>query len=188
MTRSQIGAAVCVAAIGVIAGAAQQQRSTVSEEPIAVRYARASLELAKIELKKLVEQNKKVPRAVPAILVERAKMNVKVAEAQLEQAVGPSAAGTANVHIRYAEERVRVAELEFEKAKEARRRNPDAVIELEVERLGLVAETARLRLAMWRDPVYLPSLLDQMQWQLDRLSEEIIELNKRVYKDEWMPR
>ncbi len=188
MTRIQIGTAACVCAVAVLAGAARQHKGNPPEEPVAVRYARASLELAKIELKKLEEQNKKVPRVVPAIIVERAKMNVKVAEAQVEQAIGPSAGGTANVHIRYAEERVKVAELEFEKAKEARRRNPDAVIELEVERLRLVAETARLRLAMWRDPVYLPSLLDQMQWELDRVSEEVVELNKRVYKDDWMPR
>ncbi|MGE5192216.1 MAG: hypothetical protein ACM3U2_06895 [Deltaproteobacteria bacterium] len=186
MTRIQIGAAAGFCAmIGVIAGAAQQQRGAVPEEPVAVRYARASQELAKIELKKLEEQNKRVPRAIPAIIVERAKINVKVAEAQVEQAIGPSAAGTVNVHIRYAEERVRVAELEFEKSQEARRRNPDAISELEIERLGLVAETARLRLAMWRDPVYLPSLLDQMQWELDRVSEEIVELNKRLEKDEW---
>ncbi|MGE5192218.1 MAG: hypothetical protein ACM3U2_06905 [Deltaproteobacteria bacterium] len=188
MTRIHIGAAVCVCAIGAIAVAAQQRRGDAEGQAVAVRYAQASLELAKIERKKLVEQNKKVPHVVPAIILERAKMNVKVAEAQLEQALGPSAAGTANVHIRYAEERVKVAELEFEKAKDGRRRNPDAILELEVERLGLVAETARLRLAMWRDPVYLPSLLDQMQWQLDRHSEEIIELNKRVERDEWIPR
>ncbi len=189
MTRIQIGAAAGFCAmIGVIAGAAQQQKDVVPEEPVAVRYARASLELAKIELKKLEEQNKKVPRVIPAIIVARAKMNIKVAEAQVEQAIGPSAAGTANAHIHYAEERVKVAELEFEKAREARQKNPDAVIDLEVERLGLVAETARLRLAMWRDPVYLPSLLDQMQWELDRLSEEVLELNKRVYKDDWTPR
>lgn len=188
MTRNQIGAAVCICAIGVLAGAAQKQFGVPAEDVIPVRYAQACLELAKIELKKLVEHEKKVPRGVPAIILERARMNVKVAEAQLNQALVPSAGGMVNVHIRYAEERAKVAELEFEKAKEARQHNSDALIELEVERLGLVAETSRLRLAMWRNPVYLPSLLDQMQWQLDRLSDEIIQLNKRVEKDEWLPR
>ncbi len=188
MKRTQISAAVCLAAIGAIVAAAQQPRGNFSQEPISVRYARASLELAKVELKKLMNAEKEVPRVIPPIILERAKANVKVAEAQLEQALLPSTGGAVNVHIRYAEERVKVAELELEKARKAKARNPNAVLDVEIERLELVAETARLRLAMWRDPVYLPSLLDQMQWQLDRLSEEIIELNKRVEKDEWPPK
>jgi len=178
-----------IAGIGVLAGASQQrQQGNPAEEQVSVRYARASLELARIELQKHLEQEKKVPRGIPAIVIERSRMNVKVAEAQLEQALLPATSGTIHVQVRYAEERVKIAELEYEQAKKARLLNPNAVLELEVERLGLVAETARLRLAMWRDPVYLPSLLDQMQWQLDRLSEEIIDLNKRFEKDRWMPR
>ena len=177
------------AGIGVLAAASQQrQQGNPAEEPVSVRYARASLELARIELQKHLEQEKKAPRIIPAIVIERTRMNVKVAETQLEQALQPATGGTIHVQVRYAEERAKIAELEYEQAKKARLHNPNAVLELEVERLGLVAETARLRLAMWRDPVYLPSLLDQMQWQLDRLSEEIIDLNKRLEKDKWMPR
>ena len=33
---------------------------------------------------------------------------------------------------------------------------------------------------MWKDPDYLPSLVDQMQWQIDRLTEQVIELRNRL--------
>lgn len=168
-----------VAVFAISAGASQKAAES-ADSGIAVRYAQASLELAKIELERFLEADKHVSRVIPAIVVERARMNVKVAEAQLEQALHPSPGGAMNVQVRYAEERAKFSEIDYDKAKEARRQNPKSMREVEVERLRLVAETARLRLAMWRDPVYLPSLLDQMQWQLDRLSEEIIELNKRI--------
>lgn len=192
MTRIQFVAAVCFFSLGGLAAGlgaqAGRPRPVAAAEELAVRYAQASLKLAEIDLRKAEEQNKKVPRTIPQVIVERLRRNVAVSEAQLEQALQPSAGGAVNVHVRYAEERVRIAELEIEKAQKARQRDPDAVPAVEVERLALAADVARLRLDMWRNPVYLPSLLDQMQWQLDRLSEEVIDLNKRVEKDDWMPR
>lgn len=169
-----------VAVIGIIAVAGPQATQEPAGEPVSVRYSRSCLKLAGIELQQLLDQNHKAPGVIPDMVLERARMNVKVAQAQLEHALAPTSAGTAAVQVRYAEERVKLAEIELEKAKRVRRHDPDAMSELELERLSLVAEVARLRLAMWRDPVYLPSLLDQMQWQLDRLSEEVIEISKKV--------
>ena len=39
---------------------------------------------------------------------------------------------------------------------------------------------AQIRVELWKDPAYLPSLMDRMQWQIDRLTEEVVELRERV--------
>ncbi|MEZ6072891.1 MAG: hypothetical protein R3C10_22165 [Pirellulales bacterium] len=44
----------------------------------------------------------------------------------------------------------------------------------------LKAEVAQLRAEMWREHSYEPLLVEQLQWQIDRLAEEVVELNHRV--------
>ena len=54
-----------------------------------------------------------------------------------------------------------------------------------MKRLRAKADIATLRLEMWRSDKYVHSLIDQMQWQIDRLTEQIIDLNHRVGKNTW---
>ena len=158
--------------------AAQQPKPAV--EGVAVRYARAYLRLTELELKSAKNTNAKVPGVISAVEVDRLKMNVAVAQAQLQNALRPNAVSKVQVHLRYAEEKVATARKEYKRAQRVRKINAEALSDDELERLKLVMEVAQYRLEMWRDPTYLPSLLDHMQWQIDRLSEEIVQLHKRT--------
>lgn len=184
-----VAVVVCASALLAVVGMRADdvpKPSDHAEYNLAVQYAQASLDLANIELRKFLEENQRARGAVPGLVLDRARMNVHVAETQLAQVLSPSPTAKMSVHVRYAEERAKLAQLEYEKARELRNRRPDTFSELEIQRLKLVADTTRLRLAMWQNPVYLPSLLDQMQWQIDRLSEEIVEINRRFEKSEWI--
>lgn len=182
--------AIAAAFVGlcVAAWAAQPEDNPSRDRILSLQFAQANLNLAQIELQIALEDNRKVAGTVPDILIERLRMNVTVAAAQVEQALGPSTPGAMNVHLRYAEERARVARLDFQKAEAARKKQPESITDLQFERLRLEANVASLRLAIWRNPIFLPSLLDQMQWQIDRLGDEIIELHKRVDRAEFMPK
>jgi hypothetical protein len=153
-----------------------------SDETIAVQYSRAYLRLCEIELKKALATEKKAPRTVTPIVFERLRMNVNVAEAQLQETLHPTSSGKMQLHLRYAEEQARIAAMDFAQAERISNLNPKVISDLDLERLRLTSEVARLRLALFREPAYLPSLLDQMQWQIDRLSEEILQLHKLTHK------
>ncbi|HIE99484.1 MAG TPA: hypothetical protein EYG03_12055 [Planctomycetes bacterium] len=55
--------------------------------------------------------------------------------------------------------------------------------ELLIKEFRLKAEVAELRMAIWNNPeTNVLSLLDHMHWQLERVSEEVLDLQKRVDK------
>jgi len=167
-------------AAGALAGAASNDRHESTKESVEVRYARSLLRLAQLDLKQLEEEDQRVARVVPDMEVDRARMRVKVAEARLDRALAPSKEKKAGAQVRYAEERARLAEADLEDAKKVRQKRPDAISDLELEKLTVNAEMARLRVALWREADDLPSQLDQMQRQIDLLSDEVVETNKKI--------
>lgn len=167
--------------IDVVSGEnATTQIKKSANERIGVQYARAYLRLTEIELKNAQNQNAKVRGVVSVVEIDRLRMNVAVARTQLQNALRPRDVNKMQVHLRYAETKLATAKTELQLALKSRKKNIRSVSAGEIERLKLVAEVAQYRLEMWRDPAYLPSLLDHMQWQIDRLSEEITQLHKRT--------
>src|ERR1041384_371341 len=136
--RLRAGAGICgilglAITVGLLAASAELQPDKPQKESVAVRYSRASLKMAELELKEALAEDRKVAGSVPAIVVERLRMNVKVAESKVEEALHHSTEGRANVQLRYAEERARLADLDLEQSQKARAINPRAVSELELE-------------------------------------------------------
>lgn len=173
------GAAVIVA-LATMTAAMRPDADDAREESTEVRYARASLRLAKIDLEQLLEEDQRVVGVVPETTLARARMGVKVAKARLEQALSRPGEDARQIQLRYSEERANLAELDVRNAENARMQRPDAISELQMERLQTAAEVARLRAALWREAGDLPSQLDRLQWQIDRLSDELIETNHRI--------
>lgn len=75
---------------------------------------------------------------------------------------------------------VKVAEEDLEEARGLHDRQPDAFTELAVRRAEAKAEIARLRLAIWEDPANVPSLIDEMQMQIDQLTDHVLDLLDQV--------
>ncbi len=157
-----------------------EQRQLTPQE-IKVQHAKVYLQLAEIELEQALQQNSQVAKVVPRMVVERLHSNVAVAQEQLTQAEQASTLGPMETRLRHAEERVRLAKANLEtmtKAKEKGLKLDD----LELKRLRLTHELAKLRLAMWNNPDNVLTLMDHMQWQIDRFGEEILYLDKRLTK------
>ncbi len=170
------GSSLLVIVISAIAPA--QEPSASDEEQLSVKYARASLKLAQVELKQALEMNATFPN-LAGFVVERLRANARAAEDQLQLALKPGKS-LEEVQLRYAESRAEGAQLRYEVAKKLKQKNPDAVPNLELQRLRLTAQVAKLRSEMWRRGEYQPAFSYQSQWQIDMLSDEIIELRKRI--------
>jgi len=55
-----------------------------------------------------------------------------------------------------------------------------AVSEINIERLRTILAMAEIRLEMVKRPDYVPSLIDEMQWHIDLLTNEVIELRHQL--------
>jgi hypothetical protein len=146
---------------------------------VEVRYARAQLELAEANLRRIDESNKRVARAVPASVVAEYRYDVDVAKARLEQATGGKAGNEFRVWLRRAEAERKSAETSWQSASAANQRVPGTIGALDIERLRLRAEVARLQLERGR------TLVDagreaQLAWQVDLLDNQVQRLKEEA--------
>ena len=55
-----------------------------------------------------------------------------------------------------------------------------AVTAVNIERLKTQLDMAEVRLELLKRPNYVPSLIDEMQWHIDQLTNEVIDLRHRL--------
>lgn len=109
-------------------------------------------------------------------------MNVAVAKEQLRLVKVPDG-DAIQLHLKYAQEMASAAAGDYQRAFKAKAAFDGAYSDLQIRELRLKAEVAQLRLAIWSNPgINLLSLLDHMHWQIERVSEEVLDLQKRVEK------
>lgn len=161
---------------------AQQHARSAEKTPesVDVRYRRAYLQLAKAELEVLKDANKRVKGTYTEGTVERFQQHVGIAREQLQQTLLADQGKLHKVHVLEAEAVLKIAEGRLERALTANRRLSGAVRDVEIKRLRLVVEVARLGLARARDPASTQSENAHLQWQLDGLREDVLRLQLRV--------
>ncbi len=176
-----LGVAVVILSIAAANSPAQNPPTDADKATeLQVRYADARLRLAKADLELARELNATVEGTIPEVEVARLRTNIAVAKRQLEIAKEYTHGSTMPVQLKAAEAGVAMAEAELKSALEVNTRLPKTFNATRIKKLRIKLELAKLRVEMWKDPNYLPSLVDQMQWQIDRLTEQVIELDERV--------
>ena len=133
-------------------------------ENVRAAYAQALLDLAQYELQRATERSKSVAGSVPAVTLERLKLNVEIAEQLQKLSKQKERSQLVDAQLRHARARANLAESRLQVAKLSKQRQPESVGESELELLRLQARVANLRLEMWRHPENLTSLLETLQW------------------------
>ena len=152
---------------------------TGTSSSVQVQYHDILVQIAEVDLQIAAESNRKAPGSFPGQTIERLQTNVNVAR-QLHERATLGYGDMPEAHVLYAEARAQLSENNYRSAIKARELDPDSVPELKLEKIRLSAELARLRLEMWKHPESLTSLVDHMQWEIDQLSQEILQLHKRL--------
>jgi multidrug resistance efflux pump len=150
-----------------------------TDENLQVRYARAHLELAKLDLRRVTELNKRVPHAVSAGTIDECQRHVEIDEEQLKQYLKGDKADIHGIFVRRAEIEVELAEANVQRQREVHVEFGTASSELELERSQLVAQLAKLHLERARSFDVAKSMLFDMQWQIEELRNEVAELRAR---------
>ena len=171
--------AVVGTALSVSLWSAKGDQSTTAQstddESLEVQLARAHVELAKLDLYRAVDVNKRA-KVFSSKYLDRLRLHVTIDEAELEEHLKGGYAAANEVCIRSAEASVKIAEADLEAWRAAHQRKPMADIELDVKRAGIVAEIAKLNLKRAKQIESPDSVLIHLQGQIDELRHHVLEL------------
>lgn len=150
----------------------------LTHRELVIRYAKAKLDLAEIDVRRALEMRDQ--NILPGLTLERMRSNYAIAKEHHNQAILSSTDGPDRIRLRRAEERLRLAKLLLD----SNRRLSDTAghNELELKRLELNHELARLNLQMVHNPGEFGSQMEYMQRQIDRFGEELLWLDERLAK------
>jgi len=166
----------------------------ITAESIEVRYARAQVQLAEANLKRVQQSNKQTPRSVSGSVVAEYQDDVRVARIRLKQATAGRAAAF-QVGLQRAEAERRTAEMAWKKATAANERATGTFSAIDIERFRLRAEVAKLQLE--RGLALVDSGREaQLQWEVDMLHNQVQRLQEesrgptslilRYYYPDWL--
>lgn len=151
-------------------------------DSLEIRQARIQLHLAEVNLQRVQQMNQRVARAVPADVVAEYQEDVEVARLRLQRLLDGKGEGDFAVWLRRAQAIARSAEVQWKSAVAVNRQAPGTVDTLDVERLRLRAELARMRLARGQE-LASQSREKQVQWQEEFLADEVQRLNEEVLRN-----
>jgi len=172
-----------------------QQETSAAE--LRLQYARLNLKLVETELKLAEQYNRELSMSIPSTTtpverqkimkmkripgaaIARLKSNVEIGQVQLAHAESPSTGSPEKIRKRYAEEKVQLAKINVDTAK-ANRAAGIPVRELDISRLELMYQIAQLKLELVGSPENVLTLVDSLQRQIDRLSEEMLAHDQRI--------
>jgi len=150
-----------------------------NDESLHVRYARTHLELARLDLRRVTELNKRVPNALPAGTIDEFQRHVEFDEEQLKQCLMGEKADIHGMLVRRAQVEVELAEADVQRHREVHAEFGTPSSQLELQRAELVAQLAKLHLERARSADAAKSILLYMQWEIEELRNEVIELRAR---------
>lgn len=195
ITQKTLRLAISILVLTACSTASTQQQSNVKSEHetpapqnslsnnnptdnLSVAYARASLRLAKAELAETREQNQRVKNSVTEYDFKRLLLQVRFAEQNLSYA--EHGADYSQSIVQHIALQSQLADFDLETAESLRSKDESLITDVQLERLRSYAEACRLRMKMTSDPVSTLSLVDHLHWETHRLSEEILQLNRRI--------
>jgi hypothetical protein len=149
------------------AGAARSDWNAIQKS-----YADANLELAQARLALAMNQNETVPDAVSKDTLNSLQAGVELARAQVAESNNGASRDPYAPQIAAAKIRLNGLETDYKAGLESNKLAPGSVTELEMRREAAEVAVARSRLAALQSLASQPPEV-RMQWQIDRLQDEV---------------
>jgi hypothetical protein len=141
-----------------------------------VRYFQKKLELAKHDLQRAVKANQRVPNLTSKLMMIRLHNQVDYTETLLKHATAKTDHDLHTTHLQNVENDVTLTEQQLVWAKDVNQHQAGLVSNDEVKRLQLSVDLARLALERAKQPKIKADPLHHLQWQIDRLRSELLNL------------
>jgi len=149
------------------------------QDSFSVRYAKLQLRLAELTLQKAREMNRRMPQTLAPGMVEQFSDDVDFAKKQVEYATQHGEVDSFNVWIHQAEIDVRIQESRLKRIQNAARISKEAAQPIDIERVRLSLDIAKLRAERGRSLVSA-SPDERLRWQMEMISEQMRRLDNMV--------
>lgn len=151
-----------------------------SPADLQVRYALARLRLAELDLERALAANRETAGAIGERELERLRTHIEVMQKRLEIARAQPRTASRQEMVAAAEAACVNARGDLDAALRAKGRQDRSVSDLTIHRLRAKLELSEIRLKLCQNPEYELSLLDEMQWNIDQLTDQVIDLRHQV--------
>ena len=179
MRSRNLAVLACIGFVGIIALAlaipVASADSEKSPRNLELEYAEAQLRLAETNLRKVQVTNERFPKTVSASVIADYGEDLAIAKAQYE---GVRQGGNDDFFagwLRRIESSVKAAEASYNSARVANQRSPGTVDAMDVDRMRLRMEIARLQLERGKLLAGSP-VEQQLRWQVQVLNDEVAHL------------
>ncbi len=169
----------------LVAGPAPRARGDDADAPVDpsaelhVRYAEARLKLARLDLERAeVVDDRAGGGGVSETDMRRLRARVRMLESLVGATRSNPHGNGLDGHLARARVAVEIATEDLESAE--RTASTGAMDRIMVERYRTRLEIAELRLALLEDPTNVPSPFDQMQLQIDQLTDHVLDLLDQI--------
>ncbi len=155
-------------------------KSGVEEESLEIRYARAHLELAKLDLERAKAWNQRIPNVFSERTLDFLRKHVEIDEEQLKQAMRPDFVDVHEIYVRTAKAALDIAEADVARKAASYKKEHDHYSGLELDRAMAFAQAARLNLERTLNQGGALHSISYLQWQIEELRNQILELHVKV--------
>ena len=167
------------------AGGEGYRFESLTPADLQLRYAESRQQLAELNLERANQANQLVPNAVGPREVARLTRHVDLTRRQAELARENPRTTVKQTNLAAAEIAVANVRDDLEAARKANERTAKdvklaAVTAVNMRRLEAMLEMAEIHLELLNRPNYVPSLIDEMQWHIDQLTNEVIDLRHQL--------
>ena len=167
------------------AGGAGRRLNLLTPAELQIRYAETRQQLAELNLERANKANQLVPNAVGPREVARLSRHVDLTRRQADIAKENPRTTVKQTNLAAAEIAVANVRDDLVAARKANERTTTdvklaAVAAVNMKRLEAMLEMAEIHLELLNRPNYVPSLIDEMQWHIDLLTNEVIELRHQL--------
>ncbi len=180
--RRAAATAMALAIFGLLlyrAGAAAPAADDASSDSVAVRCARAQLQLAEVNLRKADAMNRKLEGSLSTDLIAQFTEDVEIARQHVQDLQRAGGVDSLETWIQRADLAVRLAEANLKKAKDVDQLVPGTVQPLDFQRLRLRVDIARLQLERGRSLAKSP-VEARLQWQIEMLNDGLTRLKEHT--------
>ena len=153
---------------------------STAEESLDIRFARAHLELAELDLRRALEWNKRMPGLFSDRTIAYLRKHVEIDGEQLSQSIAQQNPDVHEIYIRGAEAAVELADADVQRRQAIYKSFPDNFHALELDRAIAVAKVAKLCLERTVTKKSSTDTLSQLQWQVEELRNQLLEIQIKM--------
>jgi hypothetical protein len=153
----------------------------VEQESTDVRLARAHVKLAKLEVERALEVNKRNANTYSAEYIELLKLHILIDEAELEQKLRAEQADEHEVCVKNAEATLKIAKSMLAAFQDVHKKAPSSSTKFDLEQASVNVEIAELELeqAKQLESHDTKAVLLHLQRQVERLRHQVMKLQVR---------